>query len=59
MIAYFKCLCKASDKLKAAQLRADGIEVRDIRHSLEWRKEARSYGLRLPILVKDAEATQI
>lgn len=58
-VAYFKCLCRAVDKQIASRLRAEGIEVRDIRQNKEWRIEARQYGIQLPILVTDGKATPL
>lgn len=59
MIAYFRCICKSADKLKAKQLREDGVEIRDIRQNPAWRKEAKQYGLRLPILVTNGKAYEL
>lgn len=58
-VAYFKCLCKSSDKQRAAELRSDGVVVRDIRRNIEWRREAKQYGLRLPIIVTNGKAYEL
>lgn len=52
MIAYFKCLCTAKDKLAASKLRAAGFEIR-LTNNPKWRVEAKAYGVKLPFTVKD------
>lgn len=55
MTIFFKCLCKAQDRILAAQYRQDGHEVVNIKLDIARRTEARrlakAHGLNLPIAV--------
>lgn len=59
MIAYFYCLCKSRDRVKARELKAAGIEIRLTKHNPAYHEEAARYGLKLPILVDDGKASLI
>lgn len=58
MIAYFKCLCGAN-KAKAHELSLSGYEIRVIRLNDEWRKEALSYGEKLPFKITNGKVERI
>lgn len=59
MIIYFKCLCTSRDKQTAKRLVKEGHDVRVIRSNPEYRDEAKSYGLRLPIAVENGKARRL
>lgn len=59
MIAYFYCLCKSKDRIKAGELKRSGVEIRLTKHNREYRDQAKQYGLELPILVDDGVARQV
>lgn len=58
MIAYFRCMCGAN-KAKARQLKEQGYEIRVINLNPEWRKEAKSYGARLPFKITNGITEEI
>lgn len=53
MIAYLRCACTTSQKLKVQQLIKQGYEVRLTRQSHLWRKEAALYNVPVPFIVTD------
>lgn len=59
MTAYFRCICRSSEKLLAKRLQSEGYEIRDIRQNFEWRKEARQYDAKLPFTVVDGRVTEL
>lgn len=57
MIVYFKCLCKAAEKLEAKRLQEiHNAEIRVTKNNPAWREEAAKYKMKLPIIVEDGKA---
>lgn len=51
MIAYFKCLCRSSDKVLAKRYKEQGIEVRVTKNNTAYRDEAAKFKTKMPFLV--------
>lgn len=57
-LLYIRCLCGYS-KLLVKKYQELGYEIRDVNNSIQYRNEAKIYGLKLPFKVVDGEATKI
>lgn len=59
MIAYFKCMCRASDKKHARVLRELGYEIRVVKRNPALLEEIKQYGLKMPFKVTNGKAEKI
>lgn len=59
MIAYFKCLCKSAHRIKAAELKARGYDIRITNTNSVYRYEASLYSAKLPFSIKDGEVKEL
>lgn len=59
MTAYFKCLCRSSEKIRAKKLIEEGYVIKITKSNPEFMLEAKSYGLKMPFKVTDGVAEKL